>query len=202
MNGLTHRVPAALFAIVLTLLCGSAIAQTETNGNWGIEQLMQSLARVKSATGRFVEHKHLAILNAPLEFSGTLVYTAPSRLEKRILRPEPQTLVLERDRFTIETPSQHQSRTLDLNQYPLIRAFVEGIRSTLAGDLPTLSRFYHIRLEGTLDRWRLSLAPSEPAMQAVVREIRISGSAARINTFEVIEAQGDRSIMTISGDAP
>ena len=43
---------------------------------------MQNLAQVKSAKGKFVERKYLAMLNAPLDSSGTLVYTAPGRLEK------------------------------------------------------------------------------------------------------------------------
>jgi hypothetical protein len=197
-----RRAPAALLVIALVLFSGGVAAQTAPPPDWGIEQLMQSLGRVKSATGRFVERKHLAILNSPLEFSGILIYTAPGRLEKRILLPEPQTMVLEQDRFTIEIPSRNRSRTLALNDYPIIRAFVESIRSTLAGDLQTLTQYYRINLEGDPDRWRLSLAPSEPAMQAVVREIRISGSKDRVGAIEVIEAQGDRSVTTISGDAP
>lgn len=197
-----RRVPVALLAIALGLLCGSVSAQSAPPAAWGIEQLMHGMARVKSATGKFVERKHLAILDSPLEFSGTLAYTAPSRLEKRTLLPEPQTMLLEQDRFTIENPSHNQSRTLDLNRYPLIRALVEGIRSTLAGDLQTLSRFYRIHLEGDSGRWRLSLAPSEPAMLDAVREIRITGSKNRIGTIEVVEAQGDRSVTTISEYMP
>jgi hypothetical protein len=198
---LMRRLPAALLGIALGLPCGVA-GETAPAADWGIEQLMQGLGQVKTATGRFVERKYLAILNSPLEFSGTLIYTAPDRLEKRIDLPKPETLVLEQDRFTIASPYPNQSRTLALNDYPVIRAFVESIRSTLAGDLRTLTRFYRINLEGDPDRWRLSLAPSEPAMQAVVREIRISGSKNRVGTIEVIEAQGDRSVTTISGEAP
>ena len=197
-----RRLPAALLVIALELLTAIAAAQTPVAADWGIEQLMQSLAQVKSARGRFVERKTLAILNSPLEFSGTLVYTAPNRLEKRILLPKPETMVLEQDRFTIESPSRNQSRTLTLNDYPAVRAFIESIRSTLAGDLHTLNRFYRVNLEGNPEQWRLTLAPSEPAMQAVVRQIRIGGSKNRIVMIEVIGAEGDRSVTTITEDAP
>ena len=197
-----RRLPAALLVIALELLTAIAAAQTPVAADWGIEQLMQSLAQVKSARGRFVERKTLAILNSPLEFSGTLVYTAPNRLEKRILLPKPETMVLEQDRFTIESPSRNQSRTLTLNDYPAVRAFIESIRSTLAGDVQTLNRFYRVNLEGNPEQWRLTLAPSEPAMQAVVRQIRIGGSKNRIVMIEVIGAEGDRSVTTITEDAP
>ena len=197
-----RRLTAALLVVAMGPLSGGAAAQvaapTAPAADWGIGQLMQSLGQVKSSRGRFVERKYLAILDTPLEFSGTLVYTAPNRLEKRILLPKPETLVLEQDRFTFESPSRNQSRTLALNDYPVIRAFVESIRSTLAGDLQTLTRFYRVNLEGNAGQWRLSLVPSEPAMQTVVREIRISGSNNRIRSIEVIEAQGDRSVTTVT----
>jgi len=110
--------------------------------------------------------------------------------------------VLEKDRLTMENKARNQRRTLVLQDYPVIWAFVESIRSTLAGDLQTLSRFYRIGLEGSDDQWRLLLAPSEPKMQAMVREIRISGSKNRIRTIEILEAEGDRSVMTIAEEAP
>ena len=200
-----RRFRVALSIIVLGLCSGAVVAQTAPAApaaKWGIEQLMQNLAQVKSARGTFVERKHLAILTAPLEFSGTLAYTAPDRLEKRILLPKPETMLLLQDRFTIENPARNQTRSLALQDYPLIRAFVESIRSTLAGDVQTLKRFYRIDLAGTPGQWRLSLTPSEPAMQAVVRQIRISGGNSRVSMIEVIEASGDLSVTTIAEEAP
>jgi hypothetical protein len=174
----------------------------DTPAPWGLEQLMQNLAQVKSAKSRFVERKYMAILTAPLDSSGTLLYTAPARLEKYTLLPKPESLVLERDSLTIEFKDRNQRRTLALRDYPVIWAFVESIRSTLAGDLQTLNRFYRVNLDGGEDKWRLSLTPAEPTMQTVVKEIRIGGSRSRINTIEILESEGDRSIMTISADAP
>jgi len=185
-------------------VCSSTAVAAEAGdaAGWDIKRLMQELAQVKTAQGRFVERKHLAILNAPLELSGTLVYVAPSRLEKHTLAPRPETLVLEREELTIESKERNQRRTLVLQDYPVVRAFVESIRSTLAGDLPTLSRFYQVSLDGGERRWRLTLKPSEPGMRDVVSEIRISGDRSWINAIEIIETGGDRSVMTITRDGP
>ena len=163
---------------------------------------MRELAQVKTANARFIERRHLAILTAPLESSGTLVYVAPDRLEKHTLRPRPESLVLERNELTVESKERNQRRTLVLQDYPVIWAFVESIRSTLAGDLPTLSRFYQVGLDGGERRWRLSLIPSDPGMRDVVSEIRISGDRSWINAIEMIETGGDRSVMTITRDGP
>lgn len=163
---------------------------------------MQDLGQVKAAEGRFVERKYLGILTAPLESSGTLTYIAPGRLEKHTLTPHDESLVLEHDQLTIESLQPKRRRTLRLQDYPVIWMFVESIRSTLAGDLALLRRFYEIALEGEERKWRLTLKPIDPKMQELIREIRIGGSRSRIDSVEFFESGGDRSVMTITRDVP
>lgn len=188
----------AALLLAATGICSAA----DSGAAWGMEQLMQSLAQVKSARGKFVERKYLAVLNAPLNSSGTLIYTAPGRLEKYTVVPKAETLVLEQDKLVIEFKERSQRRTLMLQDYPVIWAFIESIRSTMAGDLQTLNRFYRTSLEGSEDQWRLSLRPAEPKMQSMVKEIHIGGSRNRLRSIEITEAEGDRSIMTITEEAP
>ena len=190
-------------AVRLVLLAaGLLFVPAAAAADWGVEQLMQTLSAVQSSKARFVERKHMAILSAPLESSGTLVYVAPGELEKRTQTPRRESLLLARDQLTIENPERKQRRTVVLQDYPVIWAFVESIRSTLAGDLATLTRFYEVKLEGGEHRWRLSLKPRDPQMEEVVSEIRLSGSGNGIDTVETIETNGDRSVMTISRDSP
>jgi hypothetical protein len=191
---MTTGVSALIIALALS---HAAPAQSEVR--WGLPELMQELRAVKSAHGRFVERKYLAALSAPLELSGTLAYTAPGRLEKRTLRPRAERLLLEGNTLTLE--DQKRRRSYALEQNPPIWAFVESIRSTLAGDLETLNRFYDVRLEGERSAWRLTLRPSEPSMQSMVSEIRIGGRGSWLEAIEVLDAGGDRSVMTITRDA-
>jgi hypothetical protein len=79
---------------------------------------------------------------------------------------------------------------------------VESIRSTLAGDLATLTRFYEVKLDGEERRWRLLLKPRDPQMQELVSEIRMSGSRNWIEVVEIVETNGDRSVMTIARETP
>ena len=170
-------------------------------GAWGVEQLMRELAQVKRASGTFVERKELAILTTPLESSGTLTYTAPGRLEKHTLKPKPESLILDEKTLVIEDKARNRRRTLTLEEHPVVWAFVESIRSTLAGDLQSLNRFYSVSLQGAENRWQLTLEPREPNMQALVEEIAISGSGNIVRVIQIHEARGDRSIMTITGTA-
>jgi hypothetical protein len=88
-----------------------------------------------------------------------------------------------------------------LSAHPEIGAFVESIRATLAGDLPTLSRFYRITLEGGPEEWHLRLEPTDEKMREMVRSIHIDGSGRSVRGVEILEADGGRSVMTISSDA-
>jgi Outer membrane lipoprotein carrier protein LolA-like len=199
-GGRRSALRARALLLIVVSSCPAAAAEGPDPG-WDVNRLMQELRQVKTAKGRFVERKHLSILATPLEFSGSLLYVAPDRLEKRTLKPQPETLVLERDVLTIEDRERNRRRTLVLQDYPVVWAFVESIRSTLAGDLPTLARFYAVELDGGEQRWRLTLRPLDPKMQEVVSEIRIGGEGSWVSTFEIVEPGGNRSVMTVTRDA-
>lgn len=165
---------------------------------WGLGDLMHGLSSVKSSRATFVEKKTLAILNAPIEMTGTLVYVAPSHLEKHTLTPKAESMVLDEDKLVLEDKVRNRKRTVMLQDYPMLWALVESIRSTLAGDLETLHRFYKVDFRGTAAQWNLTLVPSEPKMLAMVKQISIAGVNSRIGTIEIDEAEGNHSEMTIT----
>lgn len=195
-----RRAQLALLLFAACISPGLAVEGGDPGG-WDVNRLMRELGQVKTARGRFVERKHLSILKAPLEFSGTLLYVAPDRLEKRTLKPRPESLLLEHEVLTMEYDDRRRRRTLVLQDYPVVWAFVESIRSTLAGDLPTLSRFYEVDLGGSEHRWRLTLKPVDPRMREVVSEIRIGGEGDWVSNVEVLEPGGNRSVMTVTKDS-
>jgi hypothetical protein len=167
---------------------------------WTVNELMLSLAQVKNSKATFVERKYLSILKSPLEYSGTLAYKAPSHLEKQTLLPKPESLVLDQDILIVQSGAPNRKRTLSLQDYPVIGAFVESFRATLAGDIATLNRFYSVTLEGHPKQWLLILRPVDAKMKNLVNEIRISGSLEQISTIEIRESGGDYSVMSISRD--
>ena len=189
-------------AALLLMLGGTPAWGDEPPGPWGIDTLMQGLSEVRQSRARFVEKKYLKVLKSPIELSGTLTYTRPGRLEKRTLKPKPEALVVDGDRLTIENPARKQRRVLKLQDYPALWGFVESIRATLAGDLKALERFYRVELEGAEARWQLYLVPRERSMNEVISLVRIDGKHARIDTIEIQEARGDRSVMKIREESP
>jgi hypothetical protein len=98
---------------------------------------------------RFVEKKSIAILDKPVESSGELFYTAPDYLEKRTIKPKPESMILDRDTLLIERG--RQKHALQLQDYPELAAFIDSIRGTLAGDRKALNAL-RMSLDGTAER--------------------------------------------------
>lgn len=169
---------------------------------WGLPELMSELGTVRSVEANFVERKYLSVLDAPLEVSGTLAYRAPRWLEKRTLRPTGETIRLDGDSLTIENATPSGKRTYALQRNPVLSALIESIRSTLAGDLETLQHFYDVALHGSRADWSLQLTPTDESMRSSVRQIGINGRGGWVYRVEILNAVGDRSVMTITPKQP
>ena len=181
---------------VCCLLSGCAAAAFAADA--ALDQVMSSLAQRQHGHVTFVERKFIALLDKPVESSGELLYEAPDRLEKRTLKPKPESLVLAAGVVTAERGRQRY--VLDLKQYPQILPFIESIRATLAGDRAALERVFELDFQGSVPHWSLSLVPLDPKLLATVKQIRIEGEKDLIHSVEIQEADGDHSLLTIGAD--
>ena len=163
---------------------------------WNLDQLMSALAGNRVGRATFVEKKFIAMLDAPVTSSGELLFTPPDRLERRTLKPRPESVILEGGVMTM-TRGQRQM-VLKLQDYPAVGALTESIRGTLAGDREALEKHYTLKLEGNEARWSLVLAPREAKTRAFVLEIRIDGERGEVRTVEIEQSDKDRSVMTIT----
>ena len=162
---------------------------------WDIEQLMQSLALVRSSQATFSEKKFIAILDTPVESSGELFYSAPDRIEKRTLKPRVESIMVQQGAIVVERGrTKHR---LQLQEYPELAAFVDSIRGTLAGDRKALERSFKLGLEGGAENWTLLLQPLREKLQDSIKHIRIAGVRDTVRSIEVMQADGDRSVMLI-----
>jgi outer membrane lipoprotein-sorting protein len=184
---------AALLACGCLFVCGAAWAAQSD-----FDQLMSALSQRKHGHVTFVEKKFLAVLDRPVESSGELLYDAPDRLEKRTLKPKPATLVLTGDVVTAKRG--HREYVLDLQQYPQVVPLIESIRATLAGDRAALERVFDAKLDGGFAHWTLDLVPRDSKLAASVRKIVLAGETDQIQTIEIQEVDGDRSVLTIGAE--
>lgn len=163
--------------------------------SWDIDQLMQSLAKTKAGRATFVEKKYLSLLDRPVESSGELRYTAPDHLEKRTIKPKPENMVVDGDTLLLERG--RQKHTLQLQEYPELAGFISSIRGTLSGDRKALENAFRLKLDGPAERWTLTLFPTDAKLATSVHLIEITGTRDNVRSINIIQTDGDRSMMTI-----
>lgn len=189
-----------LLLAMLFALSGAGQSAPAQKADWGMRQLMQVMAQIKSSRHTFTERKYLAMLTVPLDSSGVLSYQAPGRLEKHTLKPQDERMVLDQNILVVESRTRHVKRTMMANQYPAIGALVESIRATLAGDLDSLLHHYQASVAGNAANWRLQLIPNDPAARKLVRVVKMEGRGSSIRVIEVVQANGDRSVMKVGAE--
>jgi outer membrane lipoprotein-sorting protein len=180
---------------VLVALALALVPVVSHAAEWDIDQLMRALAQIHSNHASFVEKKSIAILDQPVESSGELFYTAPDHLEKRTIKPKPESMILDNGTLVIERGRQKHG--LQLQDNPELAAFIDSIRGTLAGDRKALERNYRLSLDGTVEHWTLQLLPLHEKMQTAVKRIRIAGVRDAVRSIEITQADGDSSLMLI-----
>jgi hypothetical protein len=159
------------------------------------DELLALLAQRQHGHASFTEVQTLAMLKEPLTSSGELFYEAPDHLEKRTLKPTPESLVLEHG--TLRAQHGHRTRVIEVADYPQVVPFVESIRATLAGDRAALERYFDITFEGDVGHWTLRLKPKDPGVAKSVAEITLGGEHALIATVAIRQSDGDHSLLTI-----
>ncbi|HET6675227.1 MAG TPA: LolA-related protein [Nitrospiraceae bacterium] len=184
------RSSALLFALGLRVIVEAGDAPP-----LDLPQLMDLMAQVTARQDRFTETKTLAVLTKPLVLTGTLSYSRPDRVEKHVLTPYEEHLVVQGDKLTLV--NKGGTKRIGVNSHPLIWSFVEAIRASLAGEVTALRRFYHVKLEGTRTAWLLTLRPLDPQAASYLTSITLRGRGNRLSAVEIREAGGDRSVMTI-----
>jgi hypothetical protein len=186
---------AALALLMLAWLCTANSADAPGP----LDEVMHLLAMRQHGRAEFIEQHFLAVLDHPVESSGELRYDAPDHLEKRTLLPHPENLVLAGGELTIERGGRRH--VVDLHRYPQIQPFVESIRATLAGDRSALERYFHVELDGSVQRWVLTLVPLEHQAKLNVAQVQIDGSRDQLLKIEIRQPDGDRSLMTLRAAA-
>ena len=165
---------------------------------WDLQSLMQEMSQVQKSDARFVEIRSIALLTQPVELKGTLSYERPQRLTKHVQSPVDETLSVDGDTLTMRSASRQQ--VISLRKEPAAGALVASVRATLAGDLAELERHYKTELSGTRGSWTLRLVPREARVRRAVESITLGGTGVRLTKIDTLEANGDRSVMTIRHD--
>lgn len=165
-----------------------------------LTRLFAELGTRRERHARFVERKFSALLKAPIESSGTMVFRSPDIIERRTIEPQRESVRIQGNIVTYEGAAvrgQTQKRSFALADAPLLAALVESLRATLAGNLPELRRHYDVTKTGAGQVWGLTLVPRERALRDAVERIELRGAGSDVNEVEIVEASGDLTLLRI-----
>ena len=166
---------------------------------WSLDHLTDLFSRVQTRQAQFEETHYSPLLTEPLTTTGTLTFTAPSKLDKHVLQPFEERYEVDGDILVVQGRHAEKPRTLSLSEYPPLKVFVEGFRAVLRGDAKTIRQFYAPHVQGNRNRWILSLVPLDPAMRSRVESIEFQGREDTLVSIHVREGGGNYSELRIIG---
>jgi outer membrane lipoprotein-sorting protein len=194
---------SVVFVLAVACLSGWAgLAHAQSTDAKLLQSVMTRLANVKTAEAKFVERKYVKLLAAPVESSGTLSYAAPDRFEKFTAKPIAERMSVKGDTVTLEQVAKKKQQQLFIGQHPALAAIVDGMRGALTGNLGLLQQNFAVTAAGDEKRWKLKLVPSDASQYAYVHTIHVTGRDDFVESIEIVQSDGDRSVMTMTPTSP
>ncbi len=164
-------------------------AKPEDDGR--VDCVMRELASISGLEAKFREEKQLTLLKEPLVSVGSLFYSKPGSMLRRVEAPIRSRTLVRDDQLTIDGPGGR--RSMQLSQNPAVRVFVDTFRMLLAGDLAALRGIHEIEFEGSsagCEDWRLRLRPLQPGP---VQEIQAAGNGRVVSELFIHDRGGNRT---------
>lgn len=192
---ISDTVVSMLFAWLLAT-ASLPLVHADSSASIELPELMRMLSEVHEAGGKFTERKYLSILSEPLVLEGRVLYRAPDYVSKEYDGQDSQSYEVRGNDVTIKS-ADGRRRDLSMDEHPVLRAFVESYRATLAGDQETLNRYFALELGGHRDAWELRLTPRRPELADYLSAVIMRGRKNTVYSVETLEASGDRSVMTL-----
>ena len=175
---------AALFAIA------ASAEEPREPAAFGLVELMEAMAATSGVIAEFREQKHLALLEKPLESSGTLYFVPPNRLARFTLKPEASALIIDGEKLRFQ---QGARVNFDLSGSPMARAFIDNFIVLFNGDLPKLQDLYRTTFSAKDEGWTLILEPRKSPLRRLVSEIALRGDRTGIREMVMQSRDGDRT---------
>lgn len=180
----------------------AALAGPAASGAPDLETLLKGVAAKGAQEVAYEERRYIGALTEPLVSRGHLRYEPPGRLIKNVESPRRETAVADEDRLTVLDASGVETASIDLWQNRDLRLVFDGLRGVLSGDSDALRAAFDTTLEDIGGRWRLHLVPKGAPGDARIKGIVVSGMAKRIDSFEIQETDGDRSLIQLLAAPP
>lgn len=189
---------APLFSLLVVLFAAEpSAAQKSGTQACTLVEILDSRATMRESSAEFTQERRIRYVSEPLFSSGRLRYVAPDRLEMAVVAPQAESFVYEDGVLTIDVAGSGAAKHVSVESDPVLSAMFAGLVGTLSGDQEALKSEFHVAFQATSCRWTITLVPKLKRVLAKVSEIQMRGTGARIEAAEIVQANGDRSVLTI-----
>ena len=182
----------ALLALALGALSASATPPPSLT----LDELLGHMAKTRGVVADFHEQKQIALLEQPLESTGTVYFAPPDRFTRVTRTPAATRLVLDGTRMRFEDATGQSGAELGAN--PVARQFAENMIALWSGDRARLEKLYRLDFHAEGARWQLVLVPRPATLARFIQSLTLRGDGPQMQEMELIEADGDRTLTTFT----
>jgi outer membrane lipoprotein-sorting protein len=186
-----ERLRRALRAGLLLPLLPAAAAATLCDSTAAcLARLDAAQAATRTVDARFVQTKHLSLLDEPLISTGRFRFRRPDHVRLDIETPRPSTMLIAGRAVTI--PGLAAAEQKALADSPLAAMFTE-LGAVFAGNLERAPAHFTIATRSTADAIEVTLTPTASEYQRLFRTItiRFAGADTMVQSMRLDDALGD-----------
>ena len=173
--------------LVISLFVGWSVVSQAADA-----RLLESLTTAPEVLkGQFTQVKYVQALDARFESSGRFDYQRGSSIRWHTLKPIDNLLTL-----TPRTISSQQGDTLlsnlDSQTNPVVTIFSDIFFGVMTAQWQTLAEYFEMDIQGSKERWTVTLHPIDKSVEQVVARVELSGDEL-LREVLLFEAAGDQT---------
>jgi len=186
---------ALSISLALFVTLGATPVTATAPPDTALAALFTDLASDGPKRSNFYEIRRLSEIDLPLESRGQLQFDPPATLRK--ITTEPIAEQLELNESALSVTLGGTTRELPLDAVPAAGALAGALRGLLAGRLADVQAHFSVDLVADEPAWQMTLTPLKSEVSVVLQTIVVRGSAAQVRQIEILQTNGDESVMQI-----
>jgi outer membrane lipoprotein-sorting protein len=162
-----------------------------------LREIERAQADTRSLSARFVQTKHLSLLEEPLVSRGRFVFAKPDRVLWAIEEPQPVRVVIAGDDVRLEGVSKGDRSALAMSP---LSTMLSQLAAIFAGSIEKLEEGFEVTAVDDGTNVQLTLTPRREAWKRMFQVVRLrfERPLLAVHRIELEDALGDRLEIELS----